>query len=348
MHQFRFIPTLLTCLTLCSFPNSICQAEELFDCTLEAPALTNIKQITFPSMGFGKAGEAYFSPDGKRIIFQAVPKGQEHYQIYVMNLKEGIPRMVSTGRGACTCAYFRPDGRKIIFASSHEDPQLTDPNFDQSTPGYKREGGQYAWDFTPYMNIYEANPDGSGLKALTTGPAYHAECAYSPDGSRIVFASNSSGSMNIYTMKADGTDIQQVTRTSSCYNGGCFFSPNGKQIIFRADREKQHYLQIYLIDVDGKNEQQLTANGAVNWAPYFHPKGKVIAFTTSLHGHAHYEVYLLNVMTGAAYRLTHNASFDGLPVFSNSGRKMMWTSKRGPDTTCQIFMADFVMPQELK
>lgn len=344
MKPPKLLSLLLFCCLLC---NHCFAEEEIFNSAYEAPTLRNIRQITFPTMGFEKAGEAYFSPDGKKIVFQAVPKGQKQYQIYLMDLQELAPRMVSTGRGACTCAYFRPDGKKIIFASSHEDPQLDNPHFDQSTPGYKRDGGNYAWNFTPYMNIYEANLDGSGLKALTKGPEYHAECAYSADGKRIVFASNQSGSMNIYTMKSDGSDVRQVTKTTSSYNGGCFFSPDGKKIIFRSDREKQHYLQIYIIDVDGKNEMQLTANGAVNWAPFFHPKGKVIAFTTSLHGHMHYEIYLLNIETGDTHRLTHNASFDGLPVFSNDGRKIMWTSKRGPDNTCQIFMADFTMPREL-
>lgn len=330
-----------------------CEAEEIpdektFDSYIESKALQNIRQLTFSSMGFEKAGEAYFSPNGKNIIFQAVPKKEKHYQIYTMNIKEGIPRMVSTGRGACTCAFFRPDGKKIIFASSHEDPLLNDSLYEPSVPGYKREGGQYAWDFTPYMNIYEAEPDGSHLMPLTTGPAYHAECAYSPDGSRIVFASNSDGTMNIYTMKADGSDIRQVTHTNYCYNGGCFFSPDGKKILFRADREKPHYLQIYVVNADGTNERQLTNNGAVNWAPYWHPKGQIIAFTTSLHGHKHYEVYALNIETGIHYRLTHNPSFDGLPVFSNDGKKLLWTSKRSPDNTCQIFLADFVMPEELK
>jgi Tol biopolymer transport system component len=319
-------------------------AEEIFDSELEALYLTNIRQLTFLSMGFEKAGEAYFSPDGSQIVFQAVPSGEAHYQIYLMDIEEGIPRMVSTGKGACTCAYFRPDGKKIIFASSHEDPLLNDPDYDPSVPGYKREGGEYAWDFTPYMNIYEANLDGSELLALTSGPDYHAECAYSPDGSRIVFASNSSGSMNIYTMQADGTDLQQVTFTTHSYNGGCFFSPDGSQIIFRADRDKPHYLQIYLINSDGTEERQLTNNNAVNWAPYWHPNGKVIAFTTSLHGHRNYEIYLLNIETAIQFRLTHNPGFDGLPVFSPDGSKLMWTSKRGPDGTCQIFLADFTMP----
>lgn len=295
-------------------------------------------------MQIEKAGEAYFSPDDKNIVFQAVPQGQKNYQIYLMNIDEGIPRMISTGRGACTCAYFRPDGEKVIFASSHDDPYLDQPT---SAPGYKRDGGQYEWDFTPYMNIYEASLDGSLLKPLTHGKAYHAECAYSNDGCKIVFASNESGSMNLYIMNSDGSDMRQVTYDTTCYNGGPFFSPDNSKIIFRADKDKQHYLQIFQIDVDGTNEKQLTFNNAVNWAPYWHPNGEVIAFTTSLHGHRYYEIYLLNIISGINYRLTHYANFDGLPVFSHDGSKLLWTSKRGLDNTCQIFLADFEMPQIL-
>lgn len=344
-YAYSIMLKLLFCLLL--YPLFSSQAEEVFDQNLERLALNNIQQLTFPAMGFEKAGEAYFSPDGKTIIFQAIPIGQKHYQIYTMNLEEGIPFMISTGKGACTCAYFRPDGQKVIFASSHEDPNLEQEN---SLPTTQKttQTGNYKWDLTSYMNIYEANPNGSNLVALTSGPAYHAECAYSPDGSRIVYASNEDGSMNIYTMKADGTDKQQVTHTNYCYNGGPFFSPDGNQIIFRADRERPDYLQIYVIHSNGTNEHQLTANSAVNWAPYWHPNGKVVAFTTSLHGHRHYEIYLLNIENGKQYRLTHSPSFDGLPVFSLDGKKLLWTSKRGPDHTSQIFIADFTLPDELK
>lgn len=306
----------------------------------EERCLSNIQQLTFSSMGFEKAGEAYFSPDRKRIIFQAVPKGEKQYQIFIMDLKERVPVMVSTGRGACSCAYFRPDGQKIIFASSHSDPQKT-------KAVQMKESGKYTWDLTPYMNIYESNLDGSDLVALTSGSAYHAECAYSSDGSEIVYASNEDGSMNIYVMDADGSNVRQITHETSSYNGGPFFSPDNKQIIFRADREKADYLQIFLINRDGTGEEQLTSNGAINWAPYWHPNGKVIAYTTSIHGHGQYEIYLLNVLTKTGYRLTDNPTFNGLPVFSLDGQKMLWTSKRG-DNTCQVFIADFTMPNELK
>ncbi len=310
-------------------------------------SLRNIQQITYSSMGFEKAGEAYFSPDGDSIIFQAVPSGQKQYQIYTLDLvlADRAPVMVSTGKGACTCANFKPDGTKIIFASSHEDPVLSTP---LSAPGYKREGSEYTWDFTSYMNIYEADLDGTNLIPLTSGASYSAECAYSPDGSKIVFASNRDGYMNIYTMNSDGSDVYQVTRTKDCYNGGPFFSPDGKKILFRSDRIKRHYLQIYCINTDGTGLFQITNNAEVNWAPYWHPQGDVIAYTTSLHGHDRYEIYLKNIRTGAEHRLTNSIGFDGIPVFNRQGDKLMWTSKRGSDKTCQIFIAEFDMPEELK
>lgn len=344
-RKILFYSLLISAFSLTSMTPAA-QAEEVFDQNIEKIHLQNIQQLTFPTMGFERAGEAYFSPDGQTIIFQAVPTGQEHYQIFSMHLDSLTPFLVSTGKGACTCAFFHPGGQKVIFASSHSDPDL-EQQMTKIPHSQKTQTGNYKWDLTPYMNVYEANPDGSSLKPLTHGPAYHAECAYSSDGAFIVYASNEDGSMNLYTMKADGSEKKQLTFTTHCYNGGPFFSPDGQRVIFRADRDRQDYLQIYVIGSDGKNERQLTLNQAVNWAPYWHPNGKVVAYTTSLHGHRHYEIYLLNIENGRECRLTHNSTFDGLPVFSPDGKKMMWTSKRGPDNTSQIFIADFTMPFEL-
>ena len=306
--------------------------------SIESDFLQNIEQVTFPSMGFDKAGEAYFSPDGTSIIFQAVPTDQKNYQIYTMDLKTRSPVMVSTGKGKCTCGFYHPDGGKIIFASSHESPFLGE-KIDE-LPSQK-----YVWDLTPYMQIYEADLDGSSLKCLTSGPAYHAECGYSPDGKNIVYASNESGSMNIYMCDADGANVRRLTGTDACYNGGPFFSPDGKSVIFRADREHKDLLQLYLINCQGTEEKQLTNNEHVNWAPFWHPNNQLIAYTTSKHGHKAYQIYLLNIETGEEYRLTHSSTFEGLPSFSKDGKKIAWTSKRGGSTP-QIFIADFNLPEK--
>src|SRR5687767_11644608 len=136
----------------------------------ESAHLTNVRQVT---VAFVRAGEGYFSPDGKKIIFQAEEKdtGNPFYQIFVQDLDTGSFRRISPGVGRTTCAYFRPDGKKVIFASSHTDPEAKKHQAEE----YKRraeeaaKGGRprYRWDFDPHMKIYEADPDGENLKCLT-------------------------------------------------------------------------------------------------------------------------------------------------------------------------------------
>src|SRR5262245_45068085 len=88
----------------------------------ESRYLKNIRQVTSE---YVRAGEGYFSPDGKSIIFQAEEKGTGNpfYQIFVQDLATGRAVRLSPGVGKTTCAYFRPDGKKIIYASSHLDPE---------------------------------------------------------------------------------------------------------------------------------------------------------------------------------------------------------------------------------
>src|SRR5499427_4881580 len=87
----------------------------------EAAHLKNVRQVTHD---FVRAGEGYFAPDGKTIIFQAEEKGTGNpfYQIFTQDLETGRVARVSPGVGKTTCSYFAPDGKKIIFASSHLDP----------------------------------------------------------------------------------------------------------------------------------------------------------------------------------------------------------------------------------
>ncbi len=322
----------------------------------EAPFLRNVTQVTF---GFSRAGEGYFSPDGQTIIFQAAerapakilegpPPGQDDFQIYTAPLEPGaVPRMVSTGKGKCTCAYFHPDGKSIIFASSHLDPAIQDGSTTEEAegPAYSRSE-RYSWDFDPHMDIFRADLDGSNLVRLTDTPGYDAEGSYSPDGELIVFTSFRDGDAEIYIMNADGSNPRRITNAPG-YDGGPFFSPDGTQIIYRSDRKQNDLLQIYINNVEGTDERQLTDNEHVNWGPYFHPNGRHVAYSTSEHGHFNYEVYLLDIETGEKNRITHAPGFDGLPVFSPDGSQLLWTSKgRTADDTSQLFIADFILDSD--
>jgi TolB protein len=325
----------------------------------ESHCLKNIRQLTF---NFERAGEAYFSPDGKTIIFQAEDKsgGNPFYQIYTQDMNGQRAVLVSPGVGKTTCAYFRPpDGKKIIFASSHEDPQVKA----KYAPEYKqreddRKAGvrrRYTWDFDKHMDIYEANPDGTGLKRLTDTLGYDAEGSYSADGKQIVFASQRDGDFapshcQLWIMDADGKNARQLTKAPKCYNGGPFFSPDGQRVIFRSDRHEKDRLQIYVIDADGKNERQLTNKSTwVCWGPFWHPDGKHIVYAGADHGSGgrpNYDIWWMNVETGKETRITFAPGADVLPVFNKDGTKIMWTSTRDGRQPSQIFIADFSPPKD--
>jgi Tol biopolymer transport system component len=295
--------------------------------------LTNVRQITIQGQ---KSGEAYFSPDQKWISFQSVRGDCPHYQIFVEALDGTALWRASTGKGLTTCSFWRNDGKKLIWASTHLDPDTYGPP--------PAEGGAYAWNKHPSFDIYESNPDGSERKRLTDAKGYDAEGAYSPDGSRIVFTSERDGDLEIYTMAADGTDVRRVTHAKG-YDGGPFFSPDGKRICFRGFRDPKHerYANLFVIDVDGKNERQLTSDLAVNWAPYWHADNDTLVFSKNFEGHSNYDLCLIKVSTGEVGRLTRDPKADVLPVFSPDGKKLMWTSTRA-DGRSQLFIADFRMP----
>jgi len=77
--------------------------------------LANLRQLTD---GIQNA-EAYFSFDGKRLVFQSTRAPYECDQIFTMDLQGRDVRLLSTGLGRCTCSYFFPDGRHYLYSSTH-------------------------------------------------------------------------------------------------------------------------------------------------------------------------------------------------------------------------------------
>ncbi len=321
----------------------------------EAAHLKNIRQVT---KDFVRAGEGYFSPDGKTIIFQAEEKdsGNPFYQIFTMDLATGRTVRVSPGVGKTTCSFFAPDGKKIIFASSHLDPDAKkkykeeyDLREEDRKAGKRRT---YRWDFEPHMSIFEANPDGTELKRLTDVHGYNAEGSYSPDGKQIVFCSNRGGEENLelYIMDRDGKHVRQLTHAPKCYNGGPFFSPDGKKVIFRSDRKKKDHLQLFVINVDGSGEKALTDDlNWVQWGPYWYKDSRHIIYAGADHsvmGRPNYDLYWMDIETGTKVRITHAPGADVLPVFSPDYKKLMWTSTRDGRQPAQLWIADFTPPKE--
>jgi Tol biopolymer transport system component len=332
-------------------------AEEPAKSSVESKFLSNIRQVT---SGMVKAGEGYFSPDGKTIIYQAVPQDYPFYQIFTQQLAGGKPKLVSTGRGRTTCSNISPDGKKILFASSHLDPKM---NETEATERKQQEADKaagvrrrYKWDFDPYSDIFEADLDGHILRRLTDAKGYDAEGAWSKDGKLIAYCSSRDGDPDIYVMNSDGGEKRQLTDAPG-YDGGPFISPDGKWVVFRSDRKSAEHLQLYVIGIDGKHEQALTDDAnSVHWGPYWHPSQTYIIWSGADHSdpnaRPNYDLWLVKYeikenkfILGPRMRVTDAPGGDVLPVFSPDGKKLMWTSTRTEDHQSQLFIADFKLPE---
>src|SRR2546426_8364520 len=87
----------------------------------ERDFLSRIRRLTVEGK---RAGEGYWSPDGKRLVFQSEREpGNPFYQIYTLDLTTGESKRISPGLGKTTCAFFRPRSDEIEFASTHADPK---------------------------------------------------------------------------------------------------------------------------------------------------------------------------------------------------------------------------------
>ena len=321
----------------------------------EAAHLTSITQLT---KGFARAGEGYFAPDGKSIVYQAEVKGDANpfYQIFIQNLATGAFRRISPGKGRTTCAYFHPGGEKLIFASSHEDPDAVKHQdeerarrAEEAKTGARR---RYSWDFDPFMKIYEYDLATDSMKCLTpNSKVYTAEGSYSADGKRIVFSRGNAGDVQICTMDADGSNVKEITTAKNCYNGGPFFSPDGTRVVFRSDRKEKDRLQLYVVNADGTGETALTDNDKwVYWAPYWSKDGKHLIYTAADHSdetkRPNYDLFWMTVESRKQVRLTFAPGQDVLPVFSPDGKKVMWTSSRDGRSPTQLYIADFTAPKD--
>jgi len=326
----------------------------------EKDFLSRIRRLTVEGR---RAGEGYWGPDGKKLVFQSEREtGNPFYQIYLMDLTTGDTTRVSTGVGKTTCSFINPETGDILFASTHHDPTSKQQQEDELKFRASDQERRYSWDYDPEMELYVKSAKTGTLKRITNKRGYDAEGSYSPDGQWIVFTStrqayertltpqeqkqletDPSFFAEIYIMRADadGSGPKRLTNVNG-YDGGPFFSPDGKRIIWRRFDEAGLLADIYTMNLDGTDVRRLTDFGAMSWAPYIHPSGQYVIFASNKLGFENFELFMVDIDgRKEPVRVTYSDGFDGLPVPSPDGTQLAWTTSRGGGREGQIFLAQW-------
>ncbi|MEY2574501.1 MAG: hypothetical protein QOJ87_2714, partial [Verrucomicrobiota bacterium] len=355
MQLSRFILVFFSILLLTPCANAI----GADDATQENRFISNARQLVFEGK---RSGEGYFSPDGKKLIFQSEREAANpFYQQYILDLETGDTTRVSPGTGKTTCGFFQPGTDRVLFASTQADPEAAAKQ--KAELEFRASGKQrrYAWDYDATFDIFSAKQNGSDPVNLTRSPGYDAEGSWSPDGKQIVFCSLRSAFPleklpaaqreryekdpawfgDIYIMNADGSNVRRLTNEPG-YDGGPFFSPDGQRIVWRHFEENGMIADVWTMKLDGSDKKRVTDFKSMSWAPFFHPSGKYFIFTSNKFGFENFELFMVDASgEREPVRVTFTPGFDGLPVFSPDGKKLCWTSGRTSDGKSQLFIADW-------
>ena len=196
-----------------------------------------------------------WSPDG---IYVA-------YWVYVEELGNvGIRRIAATGGGESL----------LVPRRLPDDAEPWTLNWPEH-PAWSPDGAQLAFDASPFNDedwIWVLDLETGSLIQLVEG----REPTWSPDGAMLAYthAQSSSSTFAIWTVNADGSEAAPLTAPVAAFDSHPDWSPDGSRIVFHRRGLDPH---IYVINADGSNEQQLTADG-FNEDPVWSPDGSQIAF----------------------------------------------------------------------
>ena len=270
------------------------------------------------------SGEAYYAPDSLHLIAQtkdpdATPlkNGKPGNLTYIFTDQgENITRINDRGQDACS--YFFPDQQRVVWTSTRDNMDMDIGDWSEVT------------DYPRGAELYISDLDGSNVVRLTDNDVYEAEVSISPDGEWVVFGRQVDGKDDLWRMRPDGSDEQQITFTDDWQEGAPFYLSDSETIMFRAPKRSEHGkpgqspMTVFTIKHDGTDLKQHTFTDDMNWAPYPAPDDRHYVFVRIVDGY-NWEIFLGDMEGGEPVRLTYNEGWDGLPSVSPDGTKMAFT-----------------------
>ncbi|MBO0857417.1 MAG: PD40 domain-containing protein, partial [Chloracidobacterium sp.] len=318
--------------------------EEPFSIYLVSIETGEKRKLTTPAAGaFGDSYPA-FSPDGKTLAFLR-SSSRATTDLYLMSVTGGAPRRLTFDNTSILGLAWTSDGREIVIASRRGGsifslwripaaggtPERL-PTIGESviSPAISRQGNRMAYTQTlDDQNIWRLELDATGRAGATTnlisstlednGPDY------SPDGGKIVFASNRSGGYGIWVCDRDGANPVQLIDRGPNLTGTPRWSPDGRWIAFDSrsnDAGRDGDADIYVIGAEGGQPRRLTNDPAEDVTPSWSRDGKWIYFGSTRSGFM--QIWKIPAEGGQATQVTTQGGFEG---FESTDGKLLYYAK---------------------
>ena len=223
-------------------------------------------------------GSSRWSPDGTRVIYEALPAGTGSPTIFSASSQgTGSPVNLSPGADARGPLDWSPDGSTILFVSNR----------------------------TGNLDVFTMATNGTNQRNLTNRSGGDTSPRWSPDGTRIVFV----GQFRIWTTDSDGSSLQNLSGTAEGSYGSPVWSPDGTRIYFVANPDDA--AQLFVMNANGANQHSIDSSTAIDLEPTPSPDGSRIAWSSKRDGN--FEIYVSNADGTNPTRVTNHPSPDTRP-----------------------------------
>ncbi len=283
-----------------------------------------------------------WSPDGRFVAYQSIekPVGIGSSSTYIYDIENQTAKELSV---AGKIFDWSTDGRLLLISAPDAETdseiyvlnqdgsgmqQLTDNAMPDTAPAWSPDADQIVYlSGYPEAMLMVMSASGENSKALTTEISINWETQpqWSPDGNMIAFVVNGDvagrdQTSEIYTIHADGTNLQQITETGGI-NLGPDWSPDGNQLVFYGyavgafdDMGDPASLrtEVFRIDAEGGESINLTQSTGLDYHPRWSPDGEWIVFASTRQSPG---IFIMRP-DGSDLRMVTNE-----PPFSEGGRE---------------------------
>jgi Tol biopolymer transport system component/DNA-binding winged helix-turn-helix (wHTH) protein len=300
-----------------------------------------VRQLTSPPMGYLGDLSFWFSPTADKLEFIRCGTGAE--DVNIVSLFGGEPRRLGrlTENKLWTCwsgAAWTPDGRDVVFSSAVDGPlSLWRLPLTGGVP--RRVAGSAAGATNPsisgsklaYLQVIQndniwrlPNPALSGHSGLSSklisSSANEHQPQYTPDGRKLAFESNRSGTFEIWTADSDGSHPVQITHFGGPHTGTPRWSPDGRKLTF--DSRPDGHSDIFVVNADGGVPHKLTSDKSEDVVPSWSRDGRWIYWGSNRT--STWQVWKMPSEGGPAVQVTRQGGFSAI---ESVDRKFLYYSK---------------------